>query len=72
MLHISTICLLHKHLLDEIAAKNMQSIQFTNVTTDIEEKSPTCILGPWKYKNSETVIITYLLNETIQIIHLDN
>ena len=66
MLHISTICLLHKHLLDEIAAKNYAIYSIYNVTTDIEEKSPTCILGPWKYKNSETVIITYLLNETIQ------
>ena len=72
MSHIRAICLLQKDVLDEIAAKSMQSIQFISITTAIEEKSPTGLLGPWKYINSATVIITNLVNETPQDIRLDN
>ena len=43
--HIPTICLLQKDLLDEIAAKSEQPIQFTMVKTDTEDQSPQGLLG---------------------------
>ena len=61
MLHIPTTCLLQIDLLDEIAAKSMQSIQFTMVKTDIDCQSPTDLLGPWKYK--ECKCHYYILGE---------
>ena len=63
VLHIPAICVLEKQLLYELAAKSGQPIQFTMVKTDIDDQSPEDLLGPWKYKNSVNVIITYLLDK---------
>ena len=59
LLDMPTICLLEKRLLDELAAKSGQPIQFTMVKTDIEGQSAEDLLGPWNYKNRRNVIITY-------------
>ena len=67
------ICIIDKKMLDEIAAKSVQSIEITMVTTDIDEQLENRSLGPWKYRDTMNVKVSYLLNKkTTHYIRLDH
>ena len=59
--HVSTLT---RAMLDEFVDKCPHSIVIENVVTDLSSSKDCNLDGPWSYRDSKTVVMTYILGDS--------